>query len=213
MSPMLAGRVDVRSLYAVSRIVAAAIFLISCASRHSDAARVQRATSQAPDPAASQPGQEIQRLTSALAGRWSIRQTIEPRDGMPKGAEGQGTEVWRPGPGGISLIEDFDTRVGDRQLSGLGIIWWDNQARGYRVTWCGSANPRGCVVMSKLAGWEGGQFVIRDEFERDHKTIVYREVFSDLTPVSFTQTVYQGESGGELKRMTTIRAAKKKNEL
>lgn len=67
--------------------------------------------------------------------------------------------------------------------------------------------------MSKLAGWEGGQFVIRDEFERDHRTIVYREVFSDLTPVSFTQTVYQGESGGELKRMTTIRAAKKKNEL
>jgi len=202
-------RPDNRSVAVLITLTAMAIFLVSSACRPSNAARVQRATSQAPAPAASQPAQEIQRLTSALAGRWSIRQTIEPRDGMPTSAEGKGTEVWRPGPGGISLIEDFDTRVGDRHLSGLGIIWWDNQAQGYRVTWCGSANPRGCVVMSKLAGWEGGQFVIRDEFERDHKTIVYREVFSDLTPVSFTQTVYEGESGGELKRRTTIRAARK----
>src|ERR1700687_4354691 len=163
---------------------------------------------QAPAPTAPPPAHEMQRLTNMLAGRWSISQVFEPRGGMPKGVVGQGTEVWRPGPGERSLIEELQTRVGDRELSGLGVIWWDTQAQGYRVIWCGSANPRGCVVMSKLAHWEGDQFVVGDEFERDGRKVVYREVFSDFTPDSFTQTIYEGESGGELKRTLTIHAAK-----
>jgi hypothetical protein len=178
------------------------------ASRASDASLVQLATSQAPAPTARQPGQEMQRLTNMLAGRWSIRQTFEPRTGMPKGGVGQGTEVWRPGPGGLSLVEEFQARVGDREFSGLGLIWWEAHAEGYRVIWCGSANPRGCVIMSKLASWENDEFVVRDEFERDGRKVVYREVFSGFTPDSFTQTIYEGESGGELKRTLTIHAAK-----
>lgn len=62
--------------------------------------------------------------------------------------------------------------------------------------------------MSELAHWEGGQFVVGDEFERDGRKVVYREVFSDFTSDSFTQTIYEGESGGELKRKLTIHAAK-----
>jgi Protein of unknown function (DUF1579) len=171
-------------------------------------AQQEKAASQAPAPTERQPGHEMQRLTNMLGGRWSIRQAFEPRAGMPQGGVGQGTEVWRPGPGALSLIEELQTRVGDREFSGLGLIWWDTQAEGYRVVWCGSANPRGCVVMSKLAHWEGDHFVIGDEFERDGKKVVYREVFSDFTPDSFTQTIYEGESGGELKRTLTICAAK-----
>jgi steroid delta-isomerase-like uncharacterized protein len=163
---------------------------------------------QAPATTAPPPAHEMQRLTNMLAGRWSIGQVFEPRGGMPKGVVGQGTEVWRPGPGSLSLIEELQTRVGDREFSGLGVIWWDTQAQGYRLIWCGSANPRGCVVMSKLAHWEGDQFVVGDEFERDGRKVVYREVFSDVTLDSFTQTIYEGESEGELKRKLTIHAAK-----
>src|SRR5579864_7524357 len=168
----------------------------------------EKAASQAPAPTERQPGHEMQRLTNMLVGRWSITQLFEPRDGMPKRLVGQGTEVWRPGPGALSLIEELQTRVGDREFSGLGVIWWDTQAQGYRVIWCGSANPRGCVVMSKLAHWEGDQFVVGDEFERDGRKVVYREVFSEATPDSFTQTIYEGQSGGELQRTLTIHAAK-----
>ena len=163
---------------------------------------------QAPAPTTPPPAHEMQRLNNRLAGRWSIGQAFEPRGGMPKGAVGQGTEVWRPGPGALSLVEEIQTRVGDREFSGLGVIWWDTQAQGYRVVWCGSANPRGCVVMSKLAHWESDQFVVGDEFERDGRKVVYREVFSDFTPDSFTQTIYEGESGGELRRKLTIHATK-----
>jgi len=204
-------------LCAVMRMSAVVMFCISfgwaqqseneSVSRSSDASRVQRPTSQAPAPAAPSPSPEMQSLTKMLAGRWSIHQAFEPRGGM-KGDVGQGLEIWRPGPGARSLIEELQTRVGDREFSGLGVIWWDIQAQGYRVIWCGSANPRGCVVMSKLAHWEGGEFVVGDEFERDGGRVVYREVFSDLTPDSFTQTIYEGESGGELKRTLTIHASK-----
>ena len=62
--------------------------------------------------------------------------------------------------------------------------------------------------MSKLAHWEGGEFVVGDEFERDGRKVVYREVFSDFTPDSFAQTIYEGESGTESKRTLTVHAAK-----
>jgi len=62
--------------------------------------------------------------------------------------------------------------------------------------------------MSKLAQWEGDQFAIRDEYERDGKKIAYREVFSAFTSNSFTQTIYEGESGGELKRKLRIHAVR-----
>ena len=62
--------------------------------------------------------------------------------------------------------------------------------------------------MSKLAHWEGDQFVVGDEFSRDGRKVVYREVFSDFTPGSFTQTIYEDESGGELKRKLTIHAVR-----
>jgi hypothetical protein len=151
----------------------------------------------------------MRRLAAALEGRWSIRQQFASREDMPNGETGKGTEEWRPGPGARSLIEDIHTKRPGRPLtSGLAVIWWDAAASGYRVLWCGSANPRGCVVMSKLAEWHGGEFVIADEYERDGKQIVYREVFSDLTPASFVQTIYEGVAGGALKRMLTIRARK-----
>jgi hypothetical protein len=128
---------------------------------------------------------------------------------MPKPGLGQGTEVWRPGPGAHSLIEEIHTRrAGGREGAGLAVLWWDGQAQGYRVIWCASANPGGCVVMSKGAHWEDGQFVVGNEFERDGGKVVYREVFSNFTPVSFTQTIYEGESDAALKRVLTIHATR-----
>ena len=163
-----------------------------------------------PSPSAPpRPVPEIQRLATALEGRWFIYQQFEPREGIPNGDTGEGTEVWRPGPGARSLIEDIHTkRPGRPETSGLAVVWWDAVASGYRVLWCGSANPRGCVVMSKLAEWQGNDFVIGDEYERDGKKTEYRDVFSDLTPTSFIQTIYEGEPGGTLKRLLTIRAKK-----
>ena len=129
-------------------------------------------------------------------------------DEKPDSGAGHGTEEYRPGPGEFSLIEEFQSREGAKDVSGLGMAWWDEKAQGYRATWCSSSNPRGCIVMAHLAKWEGSQFVLGDEWEMMGKRFSFKEVLSDITPASFTQTLYQGEAGGELKRLMTIKATK-----
>ena len=62
--------------------------------------------------------------------------------------------------------------------------------------------------MAHLAKWEGDQLVLRDEFQRNGKRFDFKEVFSEITPTSFTQTLYQGEAGRDLKRLLTIHATK-----
>jgi hypothetical protein len=127
---------------------------------------------------------------------------------MPNGGIGRGEEVYRPGPGGRSLIEDVHLKDSTGESTGLGLAWWDEKAQGYRAVWCESGIPGGCIVMSRLARWEGDQFVLGDETERMGKRYSFKEVISDMTAASFTQTLYAGESGGELKRLMTIRATK-----
>jgi len=163
----------------------------------------------APPAAMPQPGPEMQRLVKTFVGTWTLSETYEPSERMPSGGAGrEGQQIWRAGPGGLSLIEEYRSKSPSGEISGLSVTWWDDKAQGYRALWCVNTNPGGCVAMANLAKWEGDQFVLGDEFERNGKKFTFREVVSDITPTSFTQTLYQGESGGELKRMMTIRATK-----
>jgi hypothetical protein len=151
---------------------------------------------------------EIKRLVEALSGTWSITLKIEPNESLPKGGGGKGEEVWRPGPGGLSLIEDYHSTGDEGEISGLGVEWWDSDAQRYQVTWCDSGNPGGCAVIKHGAKWEGSKVVAMDEWQENGKMVTLREVFSDITPTSFKQTLYQGESGGELKMFLSILAVK-----
>jgi hypothetical protein len=92
-------------------------------------------------PSSPQANAEIKRLVEALSGTWSITLKIEPNEGFPKGGGGKGEEVWRPGPGGLSVIEDYHSTGDEGEISGLGVAWWDNNAQRYQVTWCDNGNP------------------------------------------------------------------------
>jgi hypothetical protein len=159
-------------------------------------------------PPATQQHPEIRRLVGALSGKWSITLNFEPTEGLPKGGGGKGEEVWRSGPGGLSLIEDYHSTGDEGEISGLGVVWWDNDAERYQVLWCDNGSPDGFVVIKHGAEWEGSQLVAVDEWLKDGKKITPKEVFSDFTPTSFKQTLYQGESGGELKKFISILATK-----
>ena len=151
---------------------------------------------------------QMQKLLSTFTGKWAITYTVEPTDTMPKGGTGQGTEVFRPGPGGTSLIEEFHAREATREITGLGLAWWDDAAQGYKAVWCDSDNPAGCGVMAHAARFEGANFVLTDEFDAMGKKLAFKEVFSDITTMSFTQTLYEGAVGSELKRVMTIKATR-----
>jgi hypothetical protein len=147
---------------------------------------------------------ELARLIRAFSGIWALQLST------PKGPAGSGTEVWRVGPGGNSLIEEYHSTGGEGEINGLGVAWWDKSAGRFQVLWCDNGEPAGCGTIKHGAGWEGGDVVALHEWEEGGKKLTLREVFSGFSENSFTQTLYQGESGGELKRILTITATRKK---
>lgn len=115
----------------------------------------------------------------------------------------------RAGPGGLSLIEEYHSTGDEGEISGLGVAWWDKEAGRFQVTWCDSTNSSACSAMKKGARWEGNAVVAENEWEDAGKHFVFKEVFSNLAENSFTQTLYQGEAGSDLKRLATIVATRK----
>ena len=156
-----------------------------------------------------QQGPEIEKLVKAFSGTWSIVIKIEPNERLPKGGGGHGEETWRPGPAGLSLIEEYHSTGDEGEQFGLGVIWWDKDAQRYSITWCDNGNPAGCAVVKHGANWERNQVVVMDESENAGKKLVFKEVFSDITESSFTQTLYQGELSSDLKLLLKITATRK----
>lgn len=164
----------------------------------------------APTTQANKPDPQIDRLLKALSGTWSISEELAPDATHPKGISGSGTIVWRPGPGGSSIVEDYRSKQGDQVISGLGIFWWDPAAQGYHTIWCDSTNPGGCIDFKNAVRWDGQVLVLQEDYELNGKKYTFREVFGDITPDAFTQTLYGGEAGGALKVDQVIHAKRLK---
>jgi len=155
---------------------------------------------------------EMESLEKALAGKWTVKMKFEPSEKMPKGAEGIGEEVWRAGPGGFTFMEEADDRMPSGEVFLTGFMWWDGATKKFQGMLCTSQNPRGCDPQGSLNDvhltWDGKQFVVDIESERNGKRTVWHEVFFEITPTSFMQTGEVGEAGGPLKRVVTIQATK-----
>jgi hypothetical protein len=149
---------------------------------------------------------EMQKLLNAMTGSWSMSLNYAPSETRSSGGTGTGHVVFRSGPGGLSLIEDEYSKDSTGEQFGLSVTWWDEAAKGFHALWCDNHLPTGCILMSKLAHWEGEQFVLGDEFERDGRKYEFREVALDLTDKSYRQQLSQGLLGGELKQIISIQA-------
>ena len=151
------------------------------------------------------PGPELQNL---MLGTWRTEAQYQPTSDMPNGETAFGTEMWRPGPGGMSVIEESSEKNTKENMAGLAIAWWDAKAQGQRFVWCDNGNPDGCYVSKEVAKWDRGSLIWTEEQEHSGKKRVYSEIFSDITPSSFTQVLQEGEPGGALKTTVTIHATK-----
>ncbi len=158
------------------------------------------------------PAPEIQSLAKALTGRWSTREKYERMFLTPDGGVGNGEQVFRPGPGGFTLLEDYHSKTPAGELLGFGLLWWD-QTKGLQHMWCINLYPTGCEMFPAAPQpgpkWDGKRLVIHIAGEQvgDSK-VDWQEILSDITPDSFTQTVDIGEPGGRLKRWLTIHSTK-----
>jgi hypothetical protein len=151
---------------------------------------------------------QIEKMLWAFEGTWSIKEKFAPDAGSPNGAPGGGRIVWRAGPGRFSVIEEYQSRRSSTQVTGLGVFWWDEAAQGYRTIWCESTNPGGCISFKNVARWEGQQLALMQDYEVNGKKVIFKEVFGDIAPGAFTQTLYGGESGKELNVDQIIHATK-----
>lgn len=202
-----------RSLFTSAAIAASLLTALAVCQADKKTSSPSPATQPAAAPVqtpAPKPGPQMEKLLQAFEGTWAIHETLAPDSSTPNGATGEGKIVWRPGPGGFSLIEDYDSKQGARQVTGLAVFWWDDSAGGYRTIWCDSTNPGGCISFKNVARWDGAQLVLVEDYEVNGKQFTFKEVFDDITPGTFTQTLYGGEASGTLKVDQTIRATKSK---
>jgi hypothetical protein len=151
-----------------------------------------------------QPASDIERISAALLGRWTMTARYEPSASMPHGGSGKGEEVWRRGPGGLSLIEDYHSRTTAGENFGIGIIWYDAKLHALQGLWCANLIARGCKTFAAV--WDGNHLMTTNQFEYDGKKLVWREMYGDFTPNSFVQTGDVVDGSGTTKRWVTIRA-------
>ena len=150
---------------------------------------------------------QMERLIHALAGEWVTEETYEPSDLVPKGGTGHSRDTYRVGPARLSLIEEYHGKGAGGKSWGIGTIWWDAEAQGLHFVWCDSfALDKGCRVSSQLGKWIGNDYVATDAHEVSGKQVFEKEVWSDFTPNSFSQTLYVGDASDKLKRFLTIKA-------
>ena len=94
----------------VSKAVVILLCILTVKGMSSSIAEAQSLTS------APQPSAEIQSLTKALTGEWSLSVTFEPSASPPNGLANTGEETWRPGPGGFTLLEEEQLRMPEGDL-------------------------------------------------------------------------------------------------
>jgi hypothetical protein len=161
---------------------------------------------------APQPSAEIQSLTKALSGEWALNVKFEPAAEMPNGLINTGEESWRPGPGGVTLLEEEHLRMPQGDLFLLGIVWWNAPAKSNQGMECQNLLPYTCDVKGSLTditmSWDGKQFIIDELETHNGKKTIWHEVWSDITPTSFTQTGESSQPGGPRKRLFTIHATR-----
>ena len=171
------------------------------------AANAQSLTS-APKPSA-----ELVGLTKALQGEWSLSVKFEPNSSVPNGLVNTGEETWRAGPGGFTLLEEEHLRMPEANAFLLGIVWWNTASKSLHGMECQNLLPYTCDVTGAqndiTMNWDGKQFAIDEvETSKTGKKSTWHEVWSEITPNSFTQTGEYGDPGGPRKRLFTIHATR-----
>jgi len=160
---------------------------------------------------------KLQSLIKALSGKWLLSVRFEATGGMPSGLSGAGEESWHGGPGGFTFIEEeqIPTPAGQGYL--LGIIWWDSRSKSFQGMECNNQLPFTCDLKGALTDititWDEMSFAIEEIETHNGKKTIWREVWSNITPTSFTQTGDVTQPDGSTTRFMTIQGTKAKERV
>jgi hypothetical protein len=122
---------------------------------------------------APQPGPEMQRL-SFLIGSWDMQGEYQKTAMTGDGGKIGGWFKAQPGPGGFSVIADFEEAGPLGKEIGHEILSWDPKKAAYTTVVVGNSFP-GAVIGS--AKWEGEDLVILSEFGEGASAAHLRAVY------------------------------------
>jgi hypothetical protein len=158
------------------------------------------------------PVNEMQSLTKAFSGSWSLKVTFEPSKESPDGLSGTGNESWHAGPDGLILTDEEVFHAGPEKIIVVGIIWRDLKTNTFHAMDCSNQNPHSCDLKGAADGvvvhWTRTELTIEEQETSDGKMMVSRGVWSHITPNSFTETGYLGTPGGTFRKVITILATR-----
>jgi hypothetical protein len=151
---------------------------------------------------------ELHRAMQVLSGSWTISEEYPPSALYPNGGVGHGTEVWRAGPGNVTLVYEYHSTNPAGEMWATAVLWWDSEAKKLRELWCTSQNRKGCVVSTADIRWEGEELVFSDSREVKGKRLFSREVWSELKSDTHTMSISESTTNGNFKPWMISRAAR-----
>jgi hypothetical protein len=148
---------------------------------------------------------EMQKL-SFLIGDWRYTEKFEKSKMMPDGGSSDGIYRAAIGPGGHSILTDFDEKTGPMAGSAAHeVITWDAAKSSYDAYAFVSDGP-GCFT--RIGTWENDQLVFTREMNAGAKSVRMRFVYTEAKPDAITIEVYIGVADAPLKLSFTVRAKK-----
>jgi hypothetical protein len=151
---------------------------------------------------------EFNRIIQAFSGSWAITEEYPPGALYPKGGVGRGTDVWRAGPGSVTLIYEYHSTNPGGDFWATAVLWWDSEAKKLRELWCTSQSKTGCVVSTADIRWEGEELVFSDSYLVEGRRLYSREVWSDVKSDTHTMTISESTTNGNFRPWIISRAVR-----
>jgi hypothetical protein len=150
------------------------------------------------------------RLAKALAGDWTTVELVQHGKPVPTGARRTGEMHVRLTGGGTVLVSDGHTTgaVGG-DLTWFITIWWDQKASSYRFLTCFKTKSESGCELRGTGHWHGDRFMNNYEDTIDGKRTKMEDIWSDITPNSYTLTAAYDAGNGVMTPYVVSRNTRK----
>jgi hypothetical protein len=142
---------------------------------------------------------EMARLAQALAGDWTTVEILQQGKPVPDGVGRKGdVHVRLTGGGTVLASEGHSVGTIGGDLRWFITIWWDKEATCYRLLTCFRTKTSAGCELRGTAHWEDDRLINDYEEVINGKRTKMQDIWSDITPNSYTLTAAQESGDGTL---------------
>ena len=122
---------------------------------------------------------------------------------MGPAGTGRGTGRVTLGPGGLSILIDYQSKAGHMKgFHGSGVLAWDEVSKSYKQAWVDNMMP---MMLVGTGHWEGEKFIMESEGSMMGKPFKGRDEFTDFGKDGFTLTSFMSMDGSPMMKVMTLK--------